>query len=192
MEEQLVNQINAIWQAAKSDSPSKQKSAVCVSTVDSSGFPQSRFVDLKSVTVHGFVFCTAYDSEKGKNLNENPKVSLTAWWDQVGFQIRAVGQAIRISDKLADKFWNIRTREAQIATKCFKQSEAWQSSSSIENHFNKAKASNISPISRPVSWGGFTISPHSIEILEFKESRVHIRQLHVSDGQTWTMRLLQP
>ncbi|RPJ67660.1 hypothetical protein DRW07_06545 [Alteromonas sediminis] len=43
----MVSKLNAIWQAALKRSPLKQKSAVFVSTVDTDGYPQSRFVDLK-------------------------------------------------------------------------------------------------------------------------------------------------
>lgn len=104
MDEQLVSKLNQIWDEAKVNSPLNQKSAVCVSTIDSAGFPQSRFVDLKEIGPSGFTFCTSYNSEKGNHLSNNPKISLLAGWDHIGYQIRVIGSAVRISSELADNF----------------------------------------------------------------------------------------
>ena len=90
------------WQEALADSPLNQKSAVCVSTVDANGFPAGRFVDLKSVSENGFVFCTYFDSAKGKHIARNPNISMAAWWDHVGYQVRVVGIAEVIAVSEAD------------------------------------------------------------------------------------------
>lgn len=192
MDEQLVNKLNQIWGLAKVDSPLNQKSAVCVSTIDCAGFPQSRFVDLKEIDQSGFTFCTSYNSEKGNHLSNNPKVSLLAWWDHTGYQIRVVGNAVRISEELAERFWLTRSKEAQIATTCFKQSEIWNSEVSIDNHFSSALSASDEFISRPDSWGGYSVAPHTVEILKFKANRVHTREQYSWEGSLWKMRLLQP
>jgi pyridoxamine 5'-phosphate oxidase len=163
-----------------------------VSTIDSAGFPQSRFVDLKEIDQFGFTFCTSYNSEKGNHLSKNPKVSLLAWWDHVGYQIRVIGKAVTISNELADKFWFTRSKEAHVATSCFKQSEVWNSSVSMENHYSSALAASPTSIARPSSWGGYSVVPNSIEILKFKANRVHIREQYLRDGSSWNMQLLQP
>lgn len=192
MDEQLLSKLNQIWEKAKVNSPLNQKSAVCVSTIDSAGFPQSRFVDLKEISPSGFIFCTSYNSEKGNHLSHRPKISLLAWWDHIGYQIRVVGTAKRISEDLADKFWLTRSKEAQVATTCFKQSEVWDSEGSMENHFSSAIAASEASISRPSSWGGYSVTPHSIEILKFKVNRVHTREYYWGEGASWKMRMLQP
>ena len=192
MDEQLVSKLKQIWEEAKVNSPLNQKSAMCVSTIDSAGFPQSRFVDLKEIGPSGFTFCTSYNSEKGNHLSHNPKISLLAWWDHIGYQIRVVGKASPISDELADKFWLTRSKEAQVATTCFKQSNVWDSDVSMENHFSAALSASQASISRPNSWGGYSVAPHSIEILKFKDNRVHTRVQYLWEEASWKMRLLQP
>lgn len=192
MDEQLVSKLNQIWDEAKVNSPLNQKSAVCVSTIDSAGFPQSRFVDLKEIGPSGFTFCTSYNSEKGNHLSNNPKISLLAWWDHIGYQIRVIGSAVRISSELADKFWLTRSKEAQVATTCFKQSEIWDSEISMENHFSSALTATEESISRPSYWGGYSVAPHAIEVLKFKTNRVHTREQYLWEETSWKMRLLQP
>ena len=192
MESTLVDKITELWNLAKADSPLKQKSAVCISTIGDAGFPHSRFVDLKAVNENGFTFCTSYLSEKGLQLAQNDKVSLTAWWDHVGIQIRVVGHARRISDSLADQYWKTRNKEAQVATLCFNQSEVWNSDVSQLSHFQSALAKSPETIPRPKYWGGYHITPNTVEILQFKESRVHQRDLFTLNDEQTKSVILQP
>lgn len=80
-----IEKFESWWQEALADSPLQQKSAVCVSTIDEYGFPAARFVDLKSVTEAGFVFCSYFDSAKGKQIARNAKTAMTVWWDHLGY-----------------------------------------------------------------------------------------------------------
>lgn len=192
MDEQLVNKIFKIWETSKVNSPLNQKSAVCVSTIDSAGFPQSRFVDLKEINQSGFFFCTSYKSRKGHHLSKNSKISLLAWWDHIGYQIRVVGHASRIPEALADKYWLTRSKEAQLATTCFNQSEVWESNITPESHFSSMLAASKASVTRPSSWGGYKVEPISIEILKFNANRVHTREQYLWEDTSWKMRLLQP
>lgn len=188
---ELVKRLTHIWLSAKTDSPLEHKNAVCVSTIDLNGFPQSRFVDLKDINNIGFIFCTSYLSEKGRHLSLNPNVSLTAWWDHIGYQIRVVGKAEKISTELADKYWQKRNYEAQIATTCFEQSKLWDKPISVDEHFNHAVGSSSGPIARPDTWGGFVVVPDVIEILTFKTNRVHLTEQYSADS-LWAAQQLQP
>ena len=181
------------WEHALSNSPLKQKSAVCVSTIDADGFPTGRFVDLKAVDASGFTFCTYLDSNKGDDIRRNPKVALTIWWDHVGYQLRVVGTASQLNDTLALEYWDTRTRDAQITTSCFEQSSALEAESHLLLKFEKTKAAfSQSPIPKPASWGGYLVAPVSIEFLTFKQSRLHLRELYEVDGDGWKKSLLQP
>nr|WP_314861698.1 pyridoxamine 5'-phosphate oxidase family protein [uncultured Undibacterium sp.] len=77
--ENPFEKFNTWWKSALTDSPLKQKNAVCISTIDSNGYPSGRFVDLKAVNELGFTFCTYLSSAKGEHINENAKIALTLW-----------------------------------------------------------------------------------------------------------------
>lgn len=184
---------NIIWQHALVDSPLKQKSAVCVSTIDANGFPQSRYVDLKSADENGFIFCTYLDSNKGHDIKQNPKVSLTIWWDHIGMQIRVVGEAQQISELMASEFWNTRSRDAQLTTTSFNQSQLLSSESELGAKFELIKQQmQNQEVPKPDNWGGYAIKPLSIEFLTFKESRLHFRELYKNTSGQWQKSLLQP
>lgn len=69
---------------ARSSSAVAHPNAMCLATIDEAGIPHARFVDLKAVRPDGFVFCTSYASPKSQQIQAQPSVSLTFWWDQVG------------------------------------------------------------------------------------------------------------
>ncbi|MBS4200007.1 pyridoxamine 5'-phosphate oxidase [Bacillus sp. FJAT-49732] len=181
------------WDEAKNNSKLKHPSAVCVSTIDEHGFPSGRFVDLKSVDESGFIFCTSLDSQKGRDIQRNPKVALTFWWETIGYQVRVNGLASQISSSLAEKYWKTRSRDAQITTLSCKQSQYFFSEQDLYKQFEEVKK-NIEEkqIPKPENWGGFVVKPITIEFLTFKESRLHIREQYTINGDEWQKRLLQP
>lgn len=181
------------WQEALTGSPLQQKSAACVSTIDESGFPAGRFVDLKSVGKDGFVFCTYFDSAKGRHIARNSKVSMAIWWDHVGYQVRVVGTAGVITAGEADVFWQTRSRSAQLTTSAFEQSLPLESEGELAARLQKASMERSGrPVPRPDNWGGYCIKPISIEFLTFRENRLHLRELFVCKGDLWVKQLLQP
>lgn len=180
------------WSQARNRSPLNQKSPICISTIDETGFPQGRFVDLKSVTEDGFIFCSDYNSAKGKHISLNSKVALTAWWDHVGYQVRVVGIANKISQELAQKFWETRSIDAQISTCAFEQSNELRPDIELESIFGEFKRKCHKPLRKPSSWGGYIVAPISVEFLQFKENRLHLRDFYQLVDKSWLNSRLQP
>ncbi len=184
----------AEWRAsALKASPLRQKSAVCLSTIDEMGFPSARFVDLKEIDREGVVFCTSYGSKKGEQIRRNSKVGMTAWWDHMGYQVRVTGNAVEVSEQEARRHWQSRPRSARIATLSFDQSEALESYQVLEERFKSTEADYLnSPIPKPDNWGAYRVEPISIEFLQFRESRLHLRELFQLVEGEWLSCLLQP
>ena len=182
------------WKTALVQTPLKQKSAVCVSTVGQDGFPSGRFVDLKAVDEEGFSFCTYLDSEKGRHITANPKVALTVWWDHVGYQVRVKGTAEPIPEEEATKHWMTRSRDAQLTTLCSEQSQVLESEEVLQKQLAEVEARFRGVnVPKPTNWGGYRIKPLSIEFLTFRDSRLHKRELfQIDETGAWQMSLLQP
>ncbi|MCW8092585.1 pyridoxine/pyridoxamine 5'-phosphate oxidase [Alteromonas sp. ASW11-130] len=191
--ENPITKFNQWWKQALTNSPLKQKSAVCVSTIDENGYPSSRFVDLKAVNSEGFTFCTYRDSPKGNHLKLDAKVALTAWWDHMGLQVRVVGKAQNTSDEISDCYWLQRSHSAQVATQCFEQSQPIASESTLRAQFEQASEMySHKPVPRPHNWGGITVSPKKIEFLTFQQTRLHLREAFYLNNDSWEVTLLQP
>ena len=188
-----LNKLERWWEKAKFNSPLKQKNAVCLSTIDELGFPNSRYVDLKSIESNRVIFCSSYDSPKAKNISNNPKVGLTIWWDHVGYQIRIIGKAYKVDEGLSEKLWKSRKRGAQVAAHSFNQSEEVESKHLL---INKVKGIESlfenREIPKPNTWGAYMVEPSSIEFLQFKENRMHFREFYVLEKEGWSKTFLQP
>ncbi|MCF2858102.1 pyridoxal 5'-phosphate synthase [Pseudoalteromonas sp. SMS1] len=188
-----IAQFTQWWAQARIDSPLNQKSAVCISTIDQDGFPAARFVDLKSVSNDGLVFCTYLSSQKGREISKCNKVALTAWWDHVGYQIRVTGTATKLSNTDAQKYWKTRTRAAQMTTHVCEQSQLIDNPSMLGQKVAEyARHNEAEPSKMPTNWGGYSIKPIRIEFLTFKDDRLHIRELFTLRNEKWNKAYLQP
>ena len=183
-----------LWkEIANENSPLSKKNAVCVSTIDADGYPVGRFVDLKDHDDTGFIFCTVLNSPKGKQISANPKVSITVWWDHVGYQIRILGTATQISSELAAEYWSTRSRDAKLTTLCSDQSVAQSNQTELADRLADLNLYfDNKEIPKPKTWGGYKVIPQSVEFLEFQDNRLHIRELYKKRFGEWESCFLQP
>ncbi|AHG40795.1 pyridoxamine 5'-phosphate oxidase [Pseudomonas syringae CC1557] len=193
MTEHPIEHFHHWWNEIKSARTLKHPGAMCVSTTDENGFPNARFVDLKSVDEQGFVFCTFLDSQKGSELQSNPQVALTFWWELQGYQVRVRGIANAVPEEKAEAYWQTRSRSAQLTTLSCHQSQPLSSEHEMLERFEgmKKKLANKS-IPKPENWGGFIVRPVTIEFLTFRENRLHLRERYTKTPQGWEKDLLQP
>lgn len=188
-----IDQFERWWREARTDSPLRQKNAICLSTLDERGFPGGRFVDLKAVDREGFVFCTRLDSAKGQHLQYNNKASITVWWDHLGYQVRVLGHAEQLRNAEADQFWEHRDRCARLTTVAFAQSEALADEAELIDRLQQCDTQWAGRrIPRPEYWSGYRVKPISVEFLTFRESRLHLRERYEIQDDAWRKILLQP
>lgn len=70
-----------------------EPNAMTLSTVDSDQKPHSRIVLLKGIEKNGFIFYTNYKSDKGRDIESNPNVSICFLWKELERQVRIEGVA---------------------------------------------------------------------------------------------------
>ncbi|MFV1882973.1 MAG: pyridoxal 5'-phosphate synthase [Balneola sp.] len=168
-------------------------SACCLSTTGLDGYPNARFLSLKSVQRDSFIITGPTKSRKGLELKENPKAALTFWWTETERQVRIQGDVHPLEEELADIYFNERNRDAQLISLLFDQGEQVDKSDSLEQKFRTAKKElEGQEIERPSNWGGFRIVPVRIEFLEFDSSRLHKRTLFTKTESDWKAVFLRP
>src|SRR5262245_21372404 len=80
--------------------------AVTVATATRDGNPSARVVLLKSFDDHGFVFFTNYNSRKAKQLSENPRASMVAYWPApIKRQVRIEGTVEKVSAEESESYF---------------------------------------------------------------------------------------
>ena len=127
-----------VWMNEAKKTEPNDPNAVALGTSDKDNSPSIRMVLLKDFNKKGFVFYTNLNSQKGNDLKNNPKAAMCFHWKSLLRQIRINGTVQKVSDKMADEYYNTRSYESRIGAWASKQSTALNSRdellSSIERY----------------------------------------------------------
>ena len=171
-----------------------EANAMVLSTV-SADVPSSRTVLLKDLTEKGFTFFTNYGSNKAKSILENNNVSLLFPWYPMERQVIVIGSATKVSRSESESYFATRPRGSQIGAWASEQSSVLSSRGELEEKFKEFenKWDENEQIPTPPNWGGFVISPTSIEFWQGRYSRLHDRIRYVRDkNNNWQLMRLNP
>lgn len=147
---------------------------------------------MKDVTDKSLIFYTDLESRKSQEIKSNPLVAATFVWVQLHRQVRFEGNATLVDDHIADAYFTTRPRGAQVAAHSSKQSRTAANREELESVFSEREASLGESIPRPETWGGWEITPHSVEFWQGRSNRFHDRLRYVRSGESWVVERLQP
>lgn len=172
----------------------QEPTAMTLSTVNREGFPQSRIVLLKDVTNDGLLtFFTNYDSDKGRQMAENPKVSLNLFWPAIERQVRITGVVEKTSPEVSDRYFKSRPFFSQLAACVSPQSQPVNDRDVQKAFENLQQKETDESLKRPSNWGGYQVTPHAIEFWQGRASRLHDRFVYTKNTEgVWTISRLAP
>jgi len=171
-----------------------EANAMTISTNGLDGFPKSRVVLLKRFTWEGFIFYTNYQSEKGKAIAKNNKVSISFFWQTLERQVIIKGYAEKIAENLSDGYFESRPDGSKIGAWASNQSEVIESRAQLDEKLHQLEAQfEGKEIPRPKYWGGYIIKPQSIEFWQGRPNRMHDRiRFTLQKDYNWKVERLQP
>jgi len=171
----------------------QEPTAMVLSTVSQDGGPSSRVVLLKGIENDKFLFFSNYESRKGRQISINPAVSLLFFWPSLERQIRIEGFTEKIPAAESDKYFNSRPLESRIGAIASPQSQAISGRDELEKFFNKvADTFDNGEIPRPEYWGGYAVTPDSVEFWQGRANRLHDRIRFKRNGKEWLKERLAP
>ncbi|MCF8057115.1 MAG: pyridoxamine 5'-phosphate oxidase [Desulfocapsa sp.] len=178
-------------QARDTDIP--DPNAMILATVSGDGQPSQRTVLLKYYDEDGFVFFTNKASRKAREIAGNAKVNLHFVWLDLERQISIAGTATPISSAESTRYFMTRPRDSQIAAWVSNQSSAISSRKLLLQKFQEMKQKFVAgEVPLPSFWGGYRVSPSSVEFWQGRENRLHDRFLYTQVETGWQVERLAP
>jgi pyridoxamine 5'-phosphate oxidase len=169
-----------------------EPNAMTLATSTRDGHPSARIVLLKSVDAKGFVFYTDYRSRKGAELEANPNVALCFWWGELQRQVRITGTVARASREESEAYYRTRPHGSRIGAWASHQSAPLSSREPLESEVKRLEEKYPDDVPLPPHWGGFRVTPDSIEFWQGRPSRLHDRIVYTRSGNAWTIGRLSP
>lgn len=169
--------------------------AMCLSTVDEKGRPDARFVLLKGFDERGFVFYTNTNSPKARQMEGNPAVALTIYWERFRRQVRIRGRAEPVSEKEADEYFATRPRVSRLGAWASEQSQPLKSRFTLLRRVAvAARRFGTGEVPRPPFWSGYRVVPETIEFWSEGVFRLNDRIIFRRDqeGRGWSATRLYP
>ncbi|MCK3683302.1 pyridoxamine 5'-phosphate oxidase [Maribellus sp. YY47] len=171
----------------------RDATSMALSTVGEDGFPQSRIVLLKDFNSDGFTFFTNYQSEKGRAISLNPKISLHFFWPELERQVRISGIAEKTPVQASEQYFHSRPLDSQIAAAVSAQSSEVPSRDYLEEKFSNLKNQlKGNDPERPEHWGGYLVRPVKFEFWQGRENRLHDRMVYEKQADNWIIKRLAP
>ena len=155
----------------------------------------SRTVLLKDISNGGFTFFTNYSSRKAREIEFHEQVTLLFPWYAMERQIIISGDVMKISHEESVEYFATRPWSSQIGAWASAQSSELSSRDELEQRFAGAaqKWPEGSIVPMPSHWGGYRVTPISIEFWQGRNSRLHDRLRYERDNTgRWETRRYYP
>lgn len=167
--------------------------AMALATASADGRPSIRHVLLRGVEDDGFVFYTNHGSRKGVELAENPRAAFSLYWRELDRQISVTGDVATVGAEESDAYFATRPREARIGAWASRQSSELASRDELMEHVAMFDARyQGDDVPRPPFWGGYRVTPITVEFWRGRQHRLHDRFRYERSGDGWTIRRLSP
>jgi pyridoxamine 5'-phosphate oxidase len=184
-----------VWMDEAKKSEPNDPNALSLATSSENNLPSVRMVLLKEFNQNGFVFYTNLNSQKGKELKENPNAAMCFHWKSLLRQIRISGTITQVKNNVADQYYDSRGYDSRIGAWASKQSDELKNRDELENSIKefKKKFNDENNVPRPSHWSGWNLSPNRIEFWLDGDSRIHERLNYTIDKTgNWIKSLLSP
>lgn len=181
------------WWTKAIESNIEEPNAMTLATSTTSGKPSARIVLLKGIKKDGFVFYSNYESRKGKEIEDNPFVSLLFFWGKLERQVRIEGRIKKVSPTESDEYFSTRPTESRIGAWSSPQSSVIKNREFLQQNmvrYNKQFKNENIP--RPNNWGGYIVKPNCFEFWQGRPGRLHDRLKYTFEKKLWIIKRLAP
>jgi pyridoxamine 5'-phosphate oxidase len=156
--------------------------------------PHARTVLLKSHDGEGFTFYTNRTSRKAGDLARDPRCCAVFPWYALGRQVTVEGTARPLSTQESEPYYHSRERRSQIGAWASRQSTVLSSRAELDDRVAdlEERWPEGTEVPMPEFWGGYLITPDTIEFWQSVPNRLHDRLRYKRAGTDWEIERLSP
>ncbi|EDM38176.1 Pyridoxamine 5'-phosphate oxidase [Pedobacter sp. BAL39] len=181
------------WFTEALDAQLFEPNVMTLATANAAGKPSARIVLLKGFDENGFVFFTNYESHKGKELAVNPYASMVFFWPELERQVCIEGSVTKVSEEESTAYFHSRPVGSQIGASASMQSSKIGSREVLETKVELlSETYKDQEVPRPEYWGGYLLTPTSVEFWQGRPSRLHDRIAYEFTNGSWIINRLAP
>lgn len=180
------------WMTEAARTEPNDPEAVALATATPDGRPSVRMVLVKRITPEGFSFYTNAESQKGRELRDNPRAAMCFHWKTQRRQIRIDGTVVGLPGEVADSYFHSRAHRSQIGAAVSAQSRPLASREHLINAAVNLEQQFPGEVPRPDYWRGYLLRPDRIEFWQDGEFRLHDRILFERATGPWSKVRLYP
>lgn len=171
-----------------------EPNAMTLATATRDGLPSARTILLKGFDERGFIFYTNYESQKGKELDENPNAAVVFYWATFERQIRVAGAIHKISPEESEAYFKSRPMGARLGAWVSLQSQVIPNRDVLEERLTELmnEFADTETIPMPPYWGGYCLVPSTIEFWQGRVNRLHDRFRYSLQEAKWKIERLSP
>lgn len=182
------------WLRDAIDAGHPEPTAMTLATVTPEGEPAARVVLLKGLDEAGLTFFTHYTSDKGRDLEANPRAALGFFWVLLERQARITGTVTKVSREESDLYFKSRPRESQLGAWASRQSSVLAGREELESRLAAERERfGDAEIPCPPTWGGYRLAIDRMELWQGRPNRLHdrLRYTRLADAH-WKIERLSP
>lgn len=171
--------------------------SMSLATADAKGRPHTRILLLRGASEQGYEFYTNYESQKAKDLAENPYAEMLFFWGKLQTQVRIFGRVEKVTREESIEYFHKRPRESQIGAHVSQPQSAkiesrellLQRLAEMQDKFSDESQE----IPKPEQWGGYRLIPEYYEFWQGRPARVHDRIIYEKqENGEWLISRLMP
>ena len=181
------------WFTQAGEAKVLEPNAMALATATKDGAPSVRMVLLKGYDERGFVFFTDYRSRKGTELEQNPQAALVFHWAELERQVRVTGSVSVVSREESEVYFQSRPRASRLSTWVSHQSQVISGRDVLDRGERQMKQRYPDEVPLPPHWGGFRVTPETVEFWQGRLNRLHDRLRYSRQkGGGWRLERLSP
>jgi pyridoxamine 5'-phosphate oxidase len=167
--------------------------AMTLATADSEGQPSARIVLLKHFDDAGFCWYSDLRSQKGREIDANPRAALLFHWRDLSRQVRVHGKVTELTAEEADQYFLMRPEGSRFSAAASQQSAVIEGRSRLEDEVLRLRAAYPDgDVPRPPSWLGCRLTPNYFEFWQGQDNRLHDRIVYQPAAAGWIMQRISP